>query len=398
MKTEENIPTKATFLESPLGYIRHSSEDVVLNWYKARAFVLHLIQDELSKSKEMIPCWHFVMKNDSSLMLAVVRHLALYAHFITYEECDKLGNPTRNNKTVITLCTQKKAEEIGTILKTEDNLYNLPKYCEMTIFGNTQNKNSFIDIALEVVEKEEQSSYAAGKLVAITEEEVIKWCDSQVPENITKIDTRKAVYANKIYKLGGIIDNLRYEDINNTKRYNKALDTYQYRVLNESLLEGGKYKQLIDKEKWESNYNEVRKGMSNIICADCFEIREKEVELIAKQEETEGKEEEIWEQYIEALAHCEHNRWVAEKLILGYLQFEKKDRLKYESLFGQQRKKYRDLLKNREVSPMHINICSNRDLRRIDPDNMKYDSFLMLSIRYILKEIRMENDKYNINP
>ena len=398
MKTEENITSKATFLESPLGYICHSSEDMVLNWYKARAYVLHLIKVELSKSKEMIPWWHFIVENDSGLMLAVVRHLALYAHFITYEECDKLGNPTRNNKTVITLCTRKKTEKIETTLKTEDNLFYLTKYCETTIFGHTQNKNSFIDIALEVVKKDERSSYGVGKLVTITEEEVIKWCDSQVPENITKIDTRKAVYASKIYELGGSIDNLKYEDINNTKRYNKALDIYQYSVLNESLLEGGKYKQLIDKEKWESNYDEVRKGMSNIICADCFGIREKEVSILLSQSNGKLRECDVWGKHIVELSQCEHNRWVVEKLILGYEPFGKKERLEYESLFGDQRKKYRDQLKNRETSPMHINICSNKDLRRIDPDNMKYDSFLMLAVPRILKEIRTENEKYHINP
>ena len=199
--------------------------------------------------------------------------------------------------------------------------------------------------------------------------------------------------------MGGSIDNLKYEDINNTKRYAKALDVYQYRVLKDSLFNGdGKYKKLIN-EKWKNNYNAVRDGISNIICADCLEIREKEVIIKVASETKNGKApKDAWQKYIVELSQCEHNRWVVEKLISGFHPLDKKEIFKYERLFGNQRKMYLAGLKKRLDHPCHIDICPNEDMRRLDPDNMKYDSFLMLAVPLILKEIREENKRFRIKP
>lgn len=87
---------------------------------------------------------------------------------------------------------------------------------------------------------------------------------------------------------------------------------------------------------------------------------------------------------LKTMAKCEHARWNVEKLILGFSPFSHQEQYEYNRRFGSSRSSYRNKLKKNEAH--HINLCSYDDLRRIDPDNMKYDSFLMLAMVRILKE------------
>lgn len=368
MKTIEENTTKATYWEAPFKYLPHQSEEIVQNWYKARAYVLSMLKDQLDPSVSRPKRWHFIVNGDSALMLSVVRHLALYAHFIHSEE-----------NTTITIVSQKRAAEIEAELKKEEYLCNLPDYCPLTIYDKAKNPDSYLDlnldIALEVVKK------YSGDAYVITEEKVLSWIADQKQEDIFHIDTRKAIYASETYNLGARIDNILYEDINSAKRYSKALDAFKYNVL-----ENKKIKlQLIDKDKWESDIFAVKCGLSNVFCADCFELREAEITYLARKEEKSEYETRLT--HIGELAHCEHNRWMVEKLILGYKPLGKDEIFTYEHLFGKQRKAYLKNLKTKESSPMHLDICSNKDLRRIDPDNMKYDSFLMLAMPMILAAV-----------
>ena len=89
-----------------------------------------------------------------------------------------------------------------------------------------------------------------------------------------------------------------------------------------------------------------------------------------------------------ALSQSEHERWVVEKLIMGYRPYSDQERFQYESLFGEERKAFRKKLKNNASDPAHVDLCSYRDLRRISPDDLKYDSFLMLAIPKILERVR----------
>ena len=95
----------------------------------------------------------------------------------------------------------------------------------------------------------------------------------------------------------------------------------------------------------------------------------------------------LWAKYNEALSKSEHARWVVEKLIMGFRPLNEEERLEDETLSTnkKRRKEYRDGLKKNAAKLAHIDLCSYSDLRRVDPDNMKYDSFLMLAIPKILE-------------
>ena len=106
-----------------------------------------------------------------------------------------------------------------------------------------------------------------------------------------------------------------------------------------------------------------------------------------------GNEIKIWEEQNEALSKSEHARWVVEKLIMGYSPLCAQQRFNDECLFYDKKKKneYRKSLKRLVQNPAHIDLCSYADLRRVNPDDMKYDSFLMLAIPQILEKVGNDN-------
>ena len=53
----------------------------------------------------------------------------------------------------------------------------------------------------------------------------------------------------------------------------------------------------------------------------------------------------------------------------------------------EEKKRYRKGLKSYWQTPTHIDLCSYADLRRVNPDDLKYDSFLMLAISNILAKV-----------
>ena len=370
--------------ERPFEYLRRRDtnepfpEDTVRNWYVARAYVLDKLKDT---SFAPGSCAHLraVVDGDCPLLLAVVRQLALSAHYPNFVEYDPFDRLVCLNRTVITVVTKKEADDILGELGKEENLGNLLQYAKTTVFGKVEHADSYLDVELEIVRERP----AGAGFVLITEEEIDAFVKAHDPDELFTIDTRKAIYANRVYSLGTVIDNLPYEDIHSAGRYNRALDTFRYKVLQDK-----KGLQLIS-SKW-NDLTTVRNGLSNVICTDCFESRELAVkqQYPGRRKLNEQERNAIWEKNNEALSLSEHGRWVVEKLILGFSPLNEQERTAYGSLFGKRRAAYSRQLKNNAAHPAHIDICSYRDLCRIDPDSLKYDSFLMLAIPLILDKIR----------
>ena len=370
---------KKVLRERPFEYLRRLGDnqpfpaETVRNWYVARAYVLDKLKDTAFApgSAERLSV---VVDGDSPLLLSVVRQLALCAHYVNYEEYDQLGRFSCRNRTVVTIVTGKDKDSILSELGKEEYLNLLIRHCKYTVFGETVNEGSYIDIEFCMVRERPQDCP-----VCIKEEDVTGFAAACNQEELYSIDTRKAVLTGRVYKLGAIIDNLPAEDIHSAKRYIHALDTFQYRLLAE------KIRPMIDDAKWKSSQTAVRGNLSNLFCSDCFESRALSIKRFC--EASGMPEQDAWEINNEALSVSEHHRWVADKLIMGFRPLLEQERLSYESLFGKNRYSYWKMLKNDSKAPSHIDLCSYRDLRRIDPDNMKYDSFLMLAIPIILKTL-----------
>ncbi len=204
---------------------------------------------------------------------------------------------------------------------------------------------------------------------------------------IFRIDTRNAFYSSKVYDIGTAYANIPAEDIHCIERYSRALRIFRDDVLNKPFVP------MFDEDKFakvrsnQLGIYSIKMDISNILCADCFEIRKKSIEKICKGREATR---EVWENNNEMLSRSEHARWVVEKLILGYRPLSVEEKYHLENLHiefkaAMKKKKYLDGLKNRDKDPAHIDICSYADLRRIKPEDLKYDSFLMLAIPLILE-------------
>lgn len=363
--------------ERPFEYLRRRdngqpfSEEIVRNWYFARAYVLDLLKD-IAIAPGASESVHVAVCGDSPLMLSVVRQLALSAHFVNYEEYDIFGKLSCRNRTLITVVSSRK--DIASELGREEYLNGLLDYCKSIIYGEERNAGSYIDVEIHV-----ESAAPDSCTLCVREEDVRSFLASRKEEELLSIDTRKAVLTSRVYGLGNAIDNLPAEDIHSAKRYLYALDTFQYNLLQT------KFRPFVDDKKWSVDQTAVRKRLSNVFCSDCFESRSLGIKRFAGERGI--SEQEAWEQSNEALSVSEHGRWVVDKLIMGFRPVDDKERLLGDSLFGDKRRDYRKSLQ-RENAPSHIDICSFRDLRRVDPDSMKYDSLLLLAIPLILEKVR----------
>lgn len=375
-------------LEKPFEFLKKKdgssfSSETYKNWYKARAYVMDKLKDKVfvPDSNDSLHVVVTDVDNEVSrpLMLSIVRQVALSAHFINYKE------ESNKNRTVVTII----CHNVGIIkeeLEKEEYLFNLPIYGK-SFFKDSNNNpvkgRTKVEVDIEICFSE---VLPEGDIIKMTKDEAESFCNSKFEDEIFSIDTRKAVYASRMYDLGADINNLPYDDIHSTERYSLALDVFQFVKLEDGL------KPLI-KNEWTDIKNQIKvlEALSNIFCSECFESRAKAVKLYGEQEKI--SEPEAWKKLNYALSRSEHARWVVEKLIMGYKPMSTKQRLEYESLFGGDRKQYAKRLKcpDNLKDLSHIDLCSFANLRRIDPDNMKYDSFLVLCIPEILKRINGEN-------
>ena len=393
---------------------------IVRNWYIAHEYVRNRLKDvRISPtSSEALKVVIEIDNDNKNLMLAVVRQVALFTHYPNYVEHDKFGHTQPETRSVIKIVS--KDQDIANILKREEYLNNLLVYCQYKRNGVEQNKPGClipIDLDIDIVDTYDEQ----------TKESVIRMTASDVQcykdAGGKGIDTEMAVLSSRVYEIGAEIDNLPYEDIHDANRYYRALTIFEHKILSRDA-------EALVSSKWDNNQIEVKTGLSNIFCADRFESLERSMDLAYekmrddycekcskgernncdkrcdKEKKNKCKKNKVtiescWEKYDYELAVSEHARWIAEKLILGFRPMNPKERARYECLLGNQRKAYAKLLKgdskalyekfpedyeNKNIDPTHVNLCTFKELRRIDPDSRRYDSFLMLAIPKILEK------------
>lgn len=331
------------------------SDDVKKCWYEARAYVLHNLPVWESKEgigKNSSKNLEFVIEGSSTLMLSVVRQIALSAHYTNFKDTDG------SNATIISIpCDNSEKEMIEKCLRSEECVANLYDLCN----------KKFVDINIKLVDNDFENENA----IHITEDDVKKYIKAQ-NDSIYSIDTRKAQYVNMVYNTGCEINNLPPDDPNTVDRYNIALDVFCYLQSAEQRKAYWNDCAKGNETTGEVNQFDIRNKLSNVFCADCFDSRIREIKGSVADN-------------LEIIARCEHSRWVVEKLILGFAPFSKEDMYKDEELFGKERQAFR---KAQKKAFKHIDLCSYQDLKRLSPEDMKYDCFLMLAIPHILSEVK----------
>lgn len=384
--------------ENPFKYLRRKNGEafgpvIVKNWYVARDYVLDKLAKECVYTPNDSRHLHVVVNGTAPLMLSVVRHLALYAHFVNFKEVDVYGELACRNRTVITVVCDDEKIDIVQELSKEEYLGNLLNYCKYTLYGKPFNENSYLDVEINIVASADNLHDDISFVCEPSEVEAFGSGQYDDVEQEDLIDTRKAVYASGMYKLGEVIDNIPAEDIHSARRYSMALDVYQYVQMDKSITSP-----LVDKSRWarKENLSAVKEGISNLFSSDCFVLRYNGMEECWREIQSKKKEErnstfttrrQLWEYYNELLSNSEHSRWVVEKLIMGYRPLNDSERCKSERLSARERKAYLKELKTRSTDPAHIDLCNSAELRRIDPDCRKYDSFIVLAIPVILDKV-----------
>ena len=272
----------------------------------------------------------------------------------------------------------------------------------------------------------------------------IKEIDKSKYEN--EVDVTNASRVNMVYNVGADIDNLPPNDTNTVERYGKALLYFCYQQTKDNTREKWRGLTKYDKEsdKAEFSYQiKIRNKLSNVFCADCFTMRLKsifskdDVKRLNKILENDKIKKELQKHHhlsliakfckkakkdllklthtckrlsdspismedlktlivrnenvlidivgnnLQAMARCEHARWNVEKLILGFSPLTPEEQYEDNRRFGSSRNSYRKSLIQKAH---HIDLCSYHELLRINPQDMKYDCFLMLAMVRILKE------------
>lgn len=441
------------------------SEETINNWNKARKYVLNVLPKKekhsplngIGFSPSSSEHLHVIIIGISDLMLCIARQIALIAHYPNFNE-DGGGTQT----TITILYNSSDLEEGKSIIdhiSKEEYLCNLTLLCKYTIkkwdgkketIIKTKNKDSFIDIELDLVDIGKYNSlveirkYAKESKLLHDNANNVFVTQKYVEDKLRTFDKSEdkpmdihnnAMRANMVYYVGADIDNLPPDDPNTAERYSRALHYFCYQQSKNDTLE--KWNSFFKKDGKGEYTNEidgqiqVRNLLSNIFCADCFKSRLRSVvtidaikkefdksvfcrsewlfswrkhHFISKYGDLNSIKEvnqEIFDWLLQheyrkvlrivkanltTLAKCEHARWNVEKLILGFSPLTDKERIADELKFGKAREQYRKRLKKDSKCPKHIDLCSYHDLQRINPADMKYDCFLMMAMAWILKD------------
>lgn len=362
MKTDNDL-IRALVEESSHPFATsNEKETFISDWYFARAF---LESEEMME--KMCRVDHkgnitnplcITLEGTSVRMRAVLRELILRAHYIDFDEekVHHIDSDEENiaNVSVITILYDDSEEAAKATLLGTPFLGNYLHYLWEEPLG-------FLDIRIKFLSK------ATGIQADVTQEMLDSF--SYIGGNA--IDTNTAEYANRIYCLGSDLSNLPAIDMANAEMYQLPLQVF----------EAGNFK-CKKIEDWEKN--DVKGKLSNVFCTDTFKLRKMMLERGVKQsDDIEKQLKKAVVANILPLSKCEHSRWVAEKLILGFRPWTLAEHYQYDRTFGDDKKAFYKKLKKKAA---HYNICSYHTLTRIEPKNLRYDTFLVLAMLEIISQ------------
>ena len=342
---------------------------------------------------------HVVVIGTDHRMLFMLRQAALLAHYLNFD--DESGV----NRTVLTIVdpSAKNFDDLITLksrIDSADYLSNLTKVCPWSCemwSGKKESGNqthSYIDINLRIVGLGNMSmnDFIVDLLNVDEHQRVTMVAYKDILENIkvnkeiihTKyfqkyevprtdvtygnddeiMNLRAAKKISAIYHFSKYLGDIKACDIDNVYRYSQAIKIFANNTKDKDL------------EKIWDKQEDIRLVLSNVYCADGIQPKIRGFKF-----DTPKELQEIVCSNLKLFAKCEHSRWTVEKLILGFREWNALESYEYEFLYGSEAKDYRERKKKEESA--HIDICSNRTLRRIDLESVKYDNFFMLAIPYI---------------
>ncbi len=339
---------------------------------------------------------HVVIIGADSLSLHIARQVALICHYPNFDDeaeqyrtIISIINPRSHSRDSVEKMKTEFTKITGNLMS--ECLWTCSCYNKKFEKWSSPQTKSFIDVEFEFVGVNECDTDALLKelvekdgeaLVSVINngyalsDNTVSWLtqhcyqyyrlnDTDLNNDIIdcRIDIRRAMIINLLYHVGTHLKDICISDIYEIEKYDTALSSFCIHATERK------------KEACWNQLNDLKLKLSNVLCADCIDTK-----LRSKNSCKKNKSRHFDRINFECLAKSEHARWNVEKLILGYRTYSAEERYKDELLFADSSamKVERKRMKNDLYA--HVDICTCRELMRVDPDNFKYDCFLTLAV------------------
>jgi len=370
------------------------SDEVVSNWYLARYYVLKHFNEWMGEGigPDSGRTFDIVINGYGPLMYSIVRQIALVAHFSNFDEDNSNTRSTIIIRYPKSFTLEQLQSEIDLLAK-EEYLCNLIKYSDYSLVADNgeiwEHKGlPFLDIRFVLSAKDEDVRDAIVLNEKAMLDEIKRYKDVNC---LSDKDLTAGMLVNIAYSIGVEINNLPPTENNTASRYNIALDCVSSKRRKDIIKMWNRPFYKTKNNACNISQIDLKNALSCIYCADTFESRMRGLirttEPMSKKlliANTNKIKAEMAKNLMK-LSRSEHARWVAEKLIIGYRPLSEEEAYTDETNIGK-RNPYRKQLKNKHHDPSHIDIISFADLKRINPEDQKYDCFIILAMPLVLKK------------
>ena len=346
-------------------------------------------------------CLHVVIYGNDDLLLHVARQIALLCHFPNFDDA------TGKNRSLITfvipyrtdlnITTEQYLNDTIDRFRTITGNLLIPGAacweCSIVtnnfiqILSGSGEQNSFLDFEFSFVALDDNISFSdylqqkpINKNTVVTSliyngglevNNLQKYFGNRIFDiqsiNLSssqKVDVRRAKLVNVIYDYSSGLNMQQVTDIENFYSNIKEYIRLSWNKIDSAWVELADSKELM---------------LSNIFCADCFDVR---LNCLSKNGINDKNISKLLKKYVDELARSEHARWNVEKYILGYSHYTVEEMVEYGSMSDQERKQYSKKKKNNKK---HVDLCSYAELESRQRVDIKYDYFLILAMDKIIK-------------
>lgn len=318
---------------------------------------------------------HVVIVGDDEQMLLVAKQMALLAHFPTFDENKQPITCTKISILGLEKTSDFWKDVFGNLLKWQDSWITVPLDIVIEHVALVKDVSELESCAETWIQDHKCES---TKLVVYNAEYIdsLIELDKKTFSDEARIDM--AMRANMVYDASQKFDIIRSNDLDNIKEYEKPVKMF-VSISNKEVL-----------SHWNNITEEVLKT-SNFCLVDSLLVRMRSLDMMKKNRHLcflyRDTMYKTLSENLFAMSMSEHARWNVEKLINGFRPFTKEEKSKHNGLSDVARKEYEMSLKKDPNMHAHIDLCSYERLRSIDPNSVKYDSFLLLAmIRYCGKK------------